>query len=242
MPWRKQPSPYFVLVSELMLQQTQVDRVLPKFKAFVERFPDFAALAAAPLGDVLSAWSGLGYNRRAQYLWRAAQAITAMGAMPNTVEGLVKLPGVGPNTAGAIMAYVFEQPVAFVETNIRTVFIHHFFADSSQQVTDSAIKQLVANALPVTGVRQWYWALMDYGTHLKATAGAQLHRVKGYKPQSRFAGSLRQVRGEVLRQLIGQKLTAPQLAALIDDSRLTQVLAALVAEGLVVKTGRRYRI
>ena len=123
MPWRDDTRPYYVLVSELMLQQTQVDRVIPKFDAFITRFPDEAALAAASLADVLTLWSGLGYNRRAKYLHDAAKMIMAefSGIFPTTYDELVKLPGVGPNTAGAIMTYAYNQPVVFIETNVRTV-------------------------------------------------------------------------------------------------------------------------
>ena len=126
MPWRSQPMLYYVLVSELMLQQTQVARVLPKFAEFTTRFPTIDALAAAQLSAVLQAWQGLGYNRRAKYLHSAAQAIAA-GAPIATQADLMALPGVGVNTAGAIMNYVYQVPTAFVETNIRTVYFNHFF-------------------------------------------------------------------------------------------------------------------
>jgi A/G-specific adenine glycosylase len=230
MPWRQPPfDPYKILVSEIMLQQTQVSRVTPKFTAFLQRFPTASALAAAPLADVLAAWSGLGYNRRAKFLWQAAQQIH--GAFPTTVEELVKLPGVGPNTAGAVAAYAFNQPAVFIETNIRTVFIHHFFKDQLD-VPDSAILALVAETLPANP-REWYWALMDYGAYLKLTVG-NLNRVsKSYARKSRFAGSLRQLRGEVLRLLIAGPLSAADLQQAIADERLPSVLQQLEQEQLV---------
>ncbi len=131
MPWRAAEAdgsfdPYKILVSELMLQQTQVARVVPKFTEFVAKFPTLEALANASLGDVLKAWQGLGYNRRAKYLHSAAQALISKEA-PWKCEDLVALAGVGPNTAGAVLAYAYNQPVLFVETNVRSVFIHHFF-------------------------------------------------------------------------------------------------------------------
>ena len=128
MPWREDTRPYFVLVSELMLQQTQVSRVIPKFKEFIKHFPDERALASASLGDVLKQWQGLGYNRRAKYLHEAARMIVDEfgGEFPKDQKDMQRLPGVGKNTAGAIAAYSFNQPSVFVETNIRTVFIHHF--------------------------------------------------------------------------------------------------------------------
>lgn len=230
MPWRQKPSFYFVVVSELMLQQTQVARVVPKFMAFVERFPNFKALAAAPLGDVLAAWNGLGYNRRAKFLWQLAAKV--QDTTPTILEELVALPGIGPNTAGAIMAYAFNFPAVFIETNIRTVFIYHFF-ENAPSVTDSQIKQKVAATLPKQNIREWYWALMDYGSFLKATADNQLQKVQGYKKQNRFAGSLRQVRGRVIKQLIGGPQKLSSLQKNIADERLPAVLAALQQEGMV---------
>ena len=129
MPWREDTRPYYILVSELMLQQTQVDRVIPKFHQFIRQFPDQQSLTTAPLAQVLTVWQGLGYNRRAKYLQQAAQAVEERfsGQFPASQKELVSLPGVGPNTAGAILAYAFNQPAIFIETNIRTVYIHHFF-------------------------------------------------------------------------------------------------------------------
>jgi len=243
MPWRSKPAPYYVLVSEVMLQQTQVSRVVPKFEQFVQRFPDIKTLAAAPLGNVLAAWSGLGYNRRAKYLWQTARAIQEDhgGKVPKDPAVLTGLPGIGSNTAGAIVAYAYNQPAVFIETNIRSVFIHHFFKGTGA-VTDAQIKELVRATLLQTNVRQWYWALMDYGAHLKATTGSSLKQVHGHKPQSRFAGSLRQVRGQVLRLLIAGGLTQKQLQQQINDPRLKAVLAVLLTEELIHKQGERYTI
>lgn len=166
--------PYAIMVSEIMLQQTQVVRVVPKYQAFMAQFPTIQALADAPLADVLAAWSGLGYNRRAKFLWQAAKAVVEHygGVMPRTVTELTTLPGVGKNTAGAIAAYAYNSDAVFIETNIRTVFIHHFFADDSA-VRDASLEpficQTVRAARETVGrsPREWYWALMDYGTYLK---------------------------------------------------------------------------
>ena len=174
MPWRDDPSFYHVLVSEIMLQQTQVSRALVKFAEFMEIFPTIEALASASLADVLRVWSGLGYNRRAKFLWQAAQQVVADG-QPRTVKDLERLAGVGKNTAGAIMNYVYEVATPFIETNIRTVYIHHFFADSFD-VSDKELYELVANTMDVEHPRQWFWALMDYGSHLKSTEGALLSK------------------------------------------------------------------
>lgn len=238
MPWRQEPAPYHVLVSELMLQQTQVARVQAKFVTFVRRFPTLEDLATAPLADVLAAWSGLGYNRRAKFLWQAAQVVhnDYAGQVPRTQKELVKLPGVGINTAGAILAYAYNEPVVFIETNIRTVFIHHFFTDSQDAVSDAELRGLVAVTLPLENPREWYWALMDYGTELKSTVGAQLERVKNHRPQSTFKGSRRQVRGQIIRLLVEQRhVPEAELKLLIIDPRVQEVCEELIAEGMIVR-------
>lgn len=247
LPWRRLEAdgtldPYKVLVSELMLQQTQVPRVIPKFEAFIWQFPDVRSLAAASLADALRAWNGLGYNRRAKFLWQAAGMIVHDfgGRVPERIEDLVKLPGVGYNTAGAIAVYAYNRPVVFIETNIRTVFIHHFFAGEAQ-VPDKAVADLVAQTLP-DNPRDWYWALMDYGSHLKRTVGNVSKRSKHYAKQSAFDGSRRQIRGQVLRSLAASPHTETGLARIISDERLGEVLGDLQREGLVSKDGPQYSL
>ncbi|HKR82388.1 MAG TPA: hypothetical protein VJR27_05330 [Candidatus Saccharimonadales bacterium] len=236
--------PYKIMVSEIMLQQTQVSRVLPKFEQFLALFPTVQALAAAPLSDVLVAWNGLGYNRRAKFLWQAAQMVMQEygGVFPVHVERLHRLPGIGINTAGAILAYSYNQPVAFVETNIRTVYIHHFFANHAEAVHDKTVLGLVQETLDHKNPREWYWALMDYGTHLKQTVGNLSQRSKSYTRQSKFEGSLRQVRGAVIRTLTTGKHTPEQLAAAIADKRLPAVLVGLERENLIQKTNDVYHL
>lgn len=234
MPWRDDPRPYYVLVSEVMLQQTQVARVLPAFVAFVRRFPDEVALAAADLDQVLAAWQGLGYNRRGRFLHQAAQVIVGQhqGVMPTTLDGLRQLPGVGAATAGAIMNYAYQVPTPFVETNIRTVYLHHFLADRSQ-VDDREITTLVAATLDRDRPRQWFWALMDYGSHLKQTNGGRLAQSRHHRPQTRFAGSLRQMRGEILRRYLAGHSPAQLAVSLGHDERFAPALAGLRRDGLV---------
>jgi A/G-specific adenine glycosylase len=247
LPWRQPEAdgtldPYKVLVSELMLQQTQVPRVIPKFEQFIRQFPSFESLAAAPLRAVLQAWSGLGYNRRAKFLWQTAREVVAVhnGQLPHTSAELITLPGIGPNTAGALLVYAFNQPVVFIETNIRTVFIHHFFA-GQQDVHDRDIADLVARTLP-DNAREWYWALMDYGTYLKQTVGNLNVLSKHYTKQSAFHGSRRQIRGQVLK-LLGQKRQSKRaLAGVIADERLAGVLDDLLHEGLVRQAGAYYKL
>lgn len=248
--------PYRILVSEMMLQQTQVDRVTPKYTQFLRKFPTVQALGDAKLGDVLKVWIGLGYNRRAKYIWQAARMVEKdyNGVFPDTVEELKSIPGIGPNTAGAIMAYAYNQPIVFVETNIRTVIIHHFFKDRGD-VTDTAIKEVLAVLLPedwdkdaqatrgvTLGPREFYWALMDYGSYLKKTAGNAARASKYYSKQSAFAGSLRQLRGQVIRVLTDGPLTEKNLQDQIDDERLGDVLDALVREGLIARHGAQVRL
>jgi len=242
LPWRQDTDPYKVLVSELMLQQTQVSRVVPKFEVFVRQFPTIQDLAVAPLADVLKAWNGLGYNRRAKFLWQAAGAVVRDfgGQLPKTQAELVRLPGVGPNTAGAILAYAYNAPVVFVETNIRTVFIYHFFV-GQQQVSDKSITDLVAQTLP-DNPRAWFWALMDYGTYLKQTTGNLNKLSKHYSKQSAFHGSRRQIRGQVLRELSGGTRTNGELSAAIADERLEGVLEDLAREGLIQQTRGSYKL
>lgn len=243
LPWRQAENgfnPYHILVSEVMLQQTQVSRVLPKYRQFLERFSTPEALAAVPLGDVLRVWSGLGYNRRAKYLHQAAQQIVENygGVFPRTVLELTGLPGIGQGTAGAILAYAFNEPVAFVETNIRTVFIHHFFHDQTG-VADKAVLALVNQTLPEPGKsREWYWALMDYGSYLKKAEGNPNHRSRSYSKQSKFNGSRRQIRGQILRLLGGAPMSRRLLMHQVADERVGEVVDQLIAEGLVLKQGR----
>lgn len=243
MPWRDDPSPYNVLVSEIMLQQTQVGRVEPKFQEFMERFPSLAKLAAASLEDVLRAWSGLGYNRRAKFLWQAAQAIERDfdGRIPNSLPELLTLPGVGRNTAGAMLAYAYNQPTVFIETNIRSVYFYHFFNDEEAQVTDAQLLPLLEATLDREHPREWYWALMDYGAYIKKQTGGQLQKSRHYTKQSTFQGSRRQLRGQILRELLTESRTRTQLFESSNDQRLDDVLRDLQNEGLVsINEGRYY--
>lgn len=244
LPWRlfaDTPDPYHVLVSEVMLQQTQVSRVIPKYEAFLELFPTIADLAHAELGDVLRAWQGLGYNRRAKFLWLAATELHGSHRFPDHIEALQTLPGIGANTAAAIVVYAFDKPAVFIETNIRTVYIHHFLSNQTD-VADSIIRELVARTLPEQSYREWFWALMDYGTYLKQTHGNLSTQSKAYNKQSRFSGSKRQIRGAVLKQLAGQPATAVALRAVIKDERLSTVLYELEQEGLIRRNASRYML
>lgn len=233
MPWRQDTQPYYVLVSELMLQQTQVERVKPKFTAFIEAFPDERALASASLAEVLVLWQGLGYNRRAKFLHEAAKSVVIRGAFPSTEKDLLALPGVGKNTAGAIRAYAYNQPALFIETNVRTVYFHHFFADG-ELVDDRQIMSLLEATLDKEAPREFYWALMDYGTYLKRSGVGRITQSRHYKKQSALKGSVREVRGQIIRQLTVQDLSLEQLKKEVDhDMRFMPALEGLVRDGLV---------
>lgn len=238
MPWRDDPTPYRVLVSELMLQQTQVGRVIPKFEAFIDAFPDISTLAVAPLGGVLGLWNGLGYNRRAKYLHETARQVIDQydGILPDTFEKLTNLPGIGPNTAGALLVYAHNQPVVYIETNIRTVYFHHFYADHPSVVADRELRALVELTLDREHPREWYWALMDYGSYLKKTTGGRLQQSAHYKKQSPLAGSLREMRGQIIKQLsTGPQLDTELRRRVAADKRYQTALQALVNEGMIEK-------
>ena len=244
MPWRVNTEPYSVLVSELMLQQTQVDRVIPKFHQFMMAFPTIEALAVAPLGDVLRVWSGLGYNRRAKFLYETAKKVIEdfNGTIPGTFDELTQLPGVGPNTAGAILAYSFNQPAVFIETNVRTVYFFHLFPDGAL-ISDKELKEKVIETLDSEHPREWYWALMDYGAFLKKEGAGQIDRSKHYKKQAPLKGSLREVRGLILKALSHEELTESEIAARLPrDDRFKRALADLESEKLVARTAGRLHL
>lgn len=246
LPWRRTRDPYRILVSEVMLQQTQVARVLPKYQAFLREFPTAAALAAAPLGQVLRAWQGLGYNRRAKLLHDAAREVTQHhgGRFPRSLSGLQALPGIGPYTAGAVMAFAYNQPVVMIETNIRTACLYHFFPGKTG-VADRELLPRLRRALQGREPRLWYAALMDYGSYLKSAIGNQNRRSRHYAKQAKFAGSDRQIRGAILRELsCGSRTEAKLAAALLPSpsARVERQLAALLQEGLIQKRGRSYRL
>jgi A/G-specific adenine glycosylase len=227
------------MVSEIMLQQTQAARVIPKYQEFLTLFPTVQSLAAASLADVLKAWSGLGYNRRAKFLWQAAGQIK--NTFPDTLDDLVALPGVGVNTAGAILAYSFNQPVVFIETNIRSVYIHHFFEDR-MDVHDTEILPIVKVTLDKEHPREWYWALMDYGVYIKNTVGNTSRNSKHYTKQSTFAGSRRQIRGQIIKLLSERPVSDEEIRNIISDTRLDEVLNDLTKEQLIRLDGHLYRL
>ncbi len=244
LPWRCLETdgfdPYKILVSEMMLQQTQVIRVIPKFQAFLQQFPNLPTLARASLADVLIVWNGLGYNRRAKYLHDAAKQL-APRRQPWKLEDLNECKGIGQNTAAACIVYTYNQPLVFVETNIRTVYIHHFFPKSAD-INDKEILLLLEQTLDRKNPREFYWALMDYGTHLKNTIGNTAIRSRHYSKQSPFEGSRRQIRGQILRELSKTSLTSGGLGLIIKDKRLSNVLRDLEIEQLITRSNLYYSL
>lgn len=239
-PWRETRDPYHILVSELMLQQTQTDRVVPKYEAFLARFPDVATLAKAPQSDVLALWQGLGYNRRALYLHQSAQQIiNHHGTIPKSSKTLQTLPGIGPYTAAAVLAFAFNQPTVVIETNIRTVFIHHFFGDAEKkEVHDKDILPLIAQTVDQENPREWYYALMDYGVYLKKLHPNPSRKSRHYTKQSRFEGSDRQVRGQVLRLLLEDKTSAVDAIRQktnVEQDRFERIIETLTRDGFIVR-------
>ncbi len=247
LPWRKTKNPYRILVSEIMLQQTQVDRVLPKYRAFLKQFPTVQKLSEASLGEVLTAWQGLGYNRRAKMLHQCAQRVVLeyKGRFPRDFEALKTLPGVGAYTAGAVCAFAYNQAVPLIETNVRTAYIHHFFHDQND-VLDTELVRYIELTMDREQPREWYWALMDYGSHLKKTIGNKNTQSKHYAKQSKFQGSDRQIRGAILRLLSteGTRTRAALLKELssFEDIRIDAQLQKLLSEEMICKQGRIYSL
>jgi A/G-specific adenine glycosylase len=246
LPWRKTRDPYKILVSEIMLQQTQVERVIGYYKRWIKKFPTAKVLAKAKLGDVLKEWQGLGYNRRAKFLHEAAKIL-----VKERFTGQ-KLPGVGPYTQGAVLAFAFNKPEVFIETNIRTVFTHHCYTSVLQKtairkVSDAELLPLVAEALQKSKMqpRDFYAALMDYGSYLKQSGVKVNSRSKHYVKQSKFEGSARQLRGATLRELLKKPATLAQLEKNLSPRTRREIergLECLKKEGLLRRRGAYFRV
>ncbi|HWR90732.1 MAG TPA: helix-turn-helix domain-containing protein [Dissulfurispiraceae bacterium] len=246
MPWRETRDPYRILVSEIMLQQTGVERVLKIYPAFIAAFPDVRTLGRASLHDVLRQWQGMGYNRRAIALKRAAEIIVMEhdGHVPSSRVELERLPGIGKATASAILVYAFGRREVFIETNIRRVFIHFFFSNRDD-VRDREIRPLVESTLDAANPREWYYALMDYGTMIRKTIADPNRRSAHYQRQPPFAGSERQVRGLILRAMVSQQgMTAHELLRTLGlpEDRVYRNLTKLAEEGFIREEGEKYVI
>ena len=251
LPWRYIDDPYAVLVSEVMLQQTQVARVEKHWTRFLSLFPTIDSLAAAGTADVLAQWQGLGYNRRALALKRAAETCSAErgGLLPDTAEELETLPGIGPATAAGVMAFAYNRPSVYIETNVRTVFLHEL-VPGREGVRDRELAPLVADTCPEEGARAWYYALLDYGAHLKTQVANPSRRSAHHTRQSAFEGSRRQKRAELVRIVLAAPgIAAPELAGrldafeqaagrpCVDADVFDGIVADLVSEGFFRREG-----
>jgi len=257
LPWRRTHDPYEVLVSEVMLQQTQAARVTPAFDRFVRRFPTLEALAAAPLGAVLREWSGLGYNRRARDLHRIARM--SPRGLPSTVAELDALPGIGAYTAGAIASFAFGQRVPFADTNIKRVLGRVFLGRPG---TNQEAVELDARAMPKRSSDLWHHALMDLGAtickpkpqceicplnadcrYARGHAGttAARHQVRSLRPAA-YRDTDRRIRGAIVKALTRDDMTVRALEKEIGDRRVASLVKALIADGLVEPAGRKVRL
>jgi A/G-specific adenine glycosylase len=226
LPWRKSITPYKILVSEIMLQQTQVSRVISKYELWIKMYPTLEKLSHATLKDVLSLWKGLGYQRRAKALLAIAGKVRIL---PRSHEELKKLPGIGEYTASAIEAFAYNQETYVLETNIRTALIEAFHKDKKlvdDTLLNEDLKKILPLALKEVSVREWYWALMDYGAHLKKKGTSHNAKVKGYTKQTPYEGSLRKLRAEVLFAIAYNE-------GFPNDERLSSVLSSLKKEGFI---------
>ena len=252
LPWRDVDDAYAVLVSEVMLQQTQVARVLKYWERWISLFPNVDALAAADTATVLEAWQGLGYNRRALALKRACEECSEKreGRLPHTVDELVTLPGIGPATAAGVVAFAFNEPAVYLETNVRSVFLHELFPHG-ERVPDKALAPYVANTCPDDEPRAWYYALLDYGAHLKAHGANPARRSSHYARQSAFEGSHRQKRSLLLKQVLASpegiarddaasalnEMERQAERSEVDAATFAKLVEELVAEGFFHEEG-----
>lgn len=280
LPWRRTRDPYGIWLSEVMLQQTQVSRVLDRWGAWLERFPNVEALAQAGVSDVLAAWQGMGYNRRALALKATAETVASEygGVFPHDAGALKALPGIGPATAQGIRSFAFDLPGVYLETNVRTVILHHFFPDVPG-VPDRELTPLVEASCPgVPGgsgsssgrfaapqdardtPRTWYYAMLDYGAYLKKTIPNPSRRSSSYTRQSRFEGSRRQKRAQIVRMLLDARkagtagLSLDEIRAGVDEmeraagrggvsgDELSSILSDLVREGFAGTDGSHWSI
>lgn len=239
--------PYRVVISEIMLQQTQATRVQGKYLEFLKKFPDFKSIERATQAEILEAWKGLGYNRRALALKKIARMILHDhgGHVPREIDKLEEFPWIGPNTAASISTFAFNLPNVFIETNIRTVYLHFFFKNE-KEVMDAEILPLVKQTLDTSNPREWYYALMDYGVFLKKRYKNKIaKRGKQYKRAASFTGSSRQARGKILRLVLQQPRSLDEITKHLGDEKpdsIPSILKDMIKEGFLSRDGEMYSI
>ena len=236
--WRETSDPYHILLSEMMLQQTQTERAAPKYAAFISRWPDFPSLAKAPFSEILIQWKGLGYNRRAMALKQIALTAVSQygGTLPESYDELIKLPMVGPATAAAVLSFSYNKPALYLETNIRRVLLYFFF-QNEENVHDLELYKLLEAVQVRQDPKNWYYALLDYGVFLKKIVKNPNQRSAHYTRQPVFENSNRQIRGQILtifteKGLVSMKelyyfLKFPQ-------EKIDKCFSALKAEGFII--------
>ncbi|OGG37614.1 hypothetical protein A2110_00510 [Candidatus Jorgensenbacteria bacterium GWA1_54_12] len=242
LPWRKTHDPYKVLVSEIMLQQTQVRRVAEKYEEFIRVFPNVQSLAKASLKKILRTWQGMGYNRRTRYLKEASVAIVKRhsGHVPRDENALKKLPGVGPATAAGVIVFAYNKPALYLETNVRSAVIHDFFP-RKKEVHDRDVMRIVEKVMDRRHPRRWYEAFLDYGAALKEKSNPS-RRSAHYAKQPPFKGSERELRGKILRLLAEKQKTKTELKRIVGDERLESVLERLEKENMIEHKNTQYRV
>jgi len=255
LPWRQTRNPYHIFVSEIMLQQTQIPRVLEKYPRFLKQFPTIRVLANTSLANVLATWHGMGYNRRGLYLKQAAELIVKKhsGRVPKTEEELRALPGVGHYSARAILCFAYNECKPFIETNIRRVIIHELTHELKNKIiSDSEILAILEEIQPKKNRREWYWALMDYGRDALQHVPNPNRLSKHYVKQKRFEGSSRYVRAKIISYLVAnKKATEEELFLSLKEDRhldtlsqedIARTLNDLQKEGLVKKAELFFKI
>lgn len=246
-PWRETNDPWLILLSEMMLQQTQTSRVASRWETFVAEYPTPAAMDAAGLDQVLRSWSGLGYNRRAVALKKIARSIVKAGRFPDSYDELLALPMIGTYTAKAVLAFAWQRPVVLIETNIRRVFLHHFFRDQ-QGVADRSLLPWIEKSLDHNDPKSWYYALMDYGADLKGKVENPNRRSAHYTVQAPFKGSVREKRGKLIKLLSGAgmkgsfSLEEIVLQSGINEESCKKILHTLQKEEFVAEEEGSYSI
>ena len=248
--WREDITPYRIVISEIMLQQTQTARVKEKFENWMHIFPDFQTLAKAPQAQVLQHWQGLGYNRRGVALHSIAKIVMQdhNGMLPADITTLQSFPSIGPNTAGSIAAFAFNIPTVFIETNIRTVYTCEFFAGKTE-IADKDLISYIQATLDTKNPRDWYYALMDYGVYLKKLLPRINSASKHYAKQSKFEGSKRQIRGHIIRiltqhhQLSFEDIMAITKEALpLNPHSIQTVINDLLSEKLIYQKNELFHL
>lgn len=243
--WRTEINPYFILISEFMLQQTQVSRVINYFNRFITILPTLESLANATQELILSLWSGLGYNRRALYLANAAKIIWHQynGIIPHDYTELLKIKGIGDYTAKAIITYSYNIPLIFVETNIRSVFFIYCkeLFNTNHKTDDTIIKELIEITINKKNPREWYYALMDLGTHLKKEyKDKHIQKSKFFTTQSKFIGSIRQIRGKIIKLLLEKKnINYTELVSICNDPRSIECIKTLIKENFIYESNNK---